>query len=156
MTIERWHPFKELETMRREMDRLWEEFFPTTRREVVGSPWRRLKAEEGVAVPPVDVVDTGEEILIKAEMPGVDKDHVDISIHDNTVSIKGDVSEDRKYKEEDYYIAERSYRSFSRSINIPVKIDADKVKANLKDGILELHLPKAEETKPRKIKVEAG
>ncbi len=156
MTIERWHPFKELETMRREMDRLWEEFFPRTRREVVGSPWRRLQAEEGAAVPPVDVIDTGEEILVKAEMPGVDRDHVDISINENTVNIKGDLREEKKYKEEDYYIAERSYRSFARSITIPVKIDANKVKASLKDGILELHLPKAEETKPKKIQVEAG
>lgn len=155
MALEKWHPLKELEHMKREMDRLWEEFFPASTRSFLG-PWRRSHGEEGVAVPLVDVIDRGDEVVVKAEMPGVDKDHIDISIHENTLTIKGEIKKEKEYKEEDYYLTERTYRSYARTLNIPVKINPDKVKANLREGILEIHLPKSEDTRPKKIKVDVA
>ena len=154
MALEKWHPLKELETMRREMDRIWEDLFPGARR--VETPWRRTAGEKGVAYPAIDILDRANEIVVKAEMPGVAKDDIDISMQENTLTIKGEIKEDKEAKEENYYYSERNYASYMRSINIPFKITADKISAALKDGILTIHLPKATEVLPRKITVEVS
>lgn len=153
MAVEKWHPFKELETIRREMDRLWEEFFPTG----WGRPLARRRIfEEGVAIPAIDLIDKKDEVIAKAELPGVDKDKIDISLDADTLTIKGEVRKDEEIKEEDYYHCERSYRAFARTIGLPTKVDTSKVKASYKDGILEVHLPKVEEVKPKKVKIDIG
>ncbi|MEE9591346.1 MAG: Hsp20/alpha crystallin family protein [Thermodesulfobacteriota bacterium] len=156
MALEKWHPLKELEVMRREMDRLWDEMFTSPRRAFASTPWRRLAAEEGVAIPAVDVIDRKDEVVVKAELPGIDKDKIDISIEDDNLIIKGEVKKEEEVKEEEYYHCERTYKSFARAISIPTKVNSAKVKASFKDGILEVHLPKAEELKPKKVKIEIG
>ena len=156
MAIKKWHPLSELETMRDEMERMWDELFPTRRRSLLGSPWRRLSSEEAVSIPPIDIVDKEDEVLVKLEVPGVEKQHIDVSVHDNTLHIKGEIKEDKEIKEDQYIRRERSYKSFARSISIPADIDEENVKAELKDGILEVHLPRTETQKPKKITVDVS
>ncbi len=155
MALEKWHPLTELEHMRKEMERIWDEFLPSPRRAVL-TPWKRLVGEGDVTLPAVDIIDRDEEILVKIEMPGVSKENIDVSVQENTLTVKGEIKEEKEEKEENYLRRERTYRTFERSINIPVKVAPDKIKAGLRDGILYVHLPKAEETKPRKIKVEVA
>jgi len=154
MALEKWNPFKELDVMRREIDHLWDEFSPTSRRSLFAAPWRALTAAEGVATPAVDVIDRKDSILVRAELPGVDKDKIDITVEDDNLIIKCEVKEEKEVKKEDYYHCERSYRSFARTIALPVKVEAAKVKATFKDGILDVTLPKAEELRPRRVHID--
>lgn len=156
MAVEKWHPFKELETIRREMDRLWDELFPGPRRFRLGLPWWRSVSEEGVAIPALDVIDKKDEILVKAELPGVDKDKIDLSVEKDHLTIKAEIKKEEEVKEENYYHCERSYRRFARTVELPAKVDTAKVKASYKDGILEVHLPKVEEVKAKKVQIEVG
>ncbi|MFQ5585758.1 MAG: Hsp20/alpha crystallin family protein [Thermodesulfobacteriota bacterium] len=154
MALEKWNPFKELDIMRREIDRLWDEFSPTSRKTFFGAPWRALTAEEGVATPAVDVIDKKDAVVVKAELPGIDKEKIDITIEDDNLIIRSELKQEEEVKKEDYYRCERSYRSFARTIALPTKVEASKVKATFKDGILEVNLPKAEELKPKKVHID--
>jgi len=127
--------------------------FPASRRFLRELPWRGGAEKEAVA-PAIDIADRPSEVLIKAEMPGVEKDDLEISIQENTLTISGKIRSEKEEREENYYYRERSYTSYSRTIDIPSKINPDKIKAGLKDGILTVHLPKADEVQPKKIKVE--
>jgi len=92
--------------------------------------------------------------VVKAEIPSVEKENVRISLSDNMLTIKGETKKEEEVKEEDYYYSERSYGSFARTLSLPSKVKSDKIKASFKNGILEIHLPKAEEAKPKEIKIE--
>lgn len=148
MALMKWSPSKEVE-------RWFEEFFeePFQQR-----AWRRfpslkkLRELEEIA-PAIDMYDNKDEVVVKAEIPGVEKENVHISISDNTLTIKGEMKKEEEVKEKDYYYSERSYGSFARALSLPAKVKADKIKANFKDGILEIHLPKVEEAKPKEIKI---
>ena len=149
MALMKWAPS-------REMERLFEEFFedplvPGFRRRL--PMWRRFRDLEGVS-PAVDMIDKKNEIVVKAEVPGVDKDDINISLTDNTLTIKGSTKKEKEEKDEDYYYSEISYGSFARTLTLPEKVQADKVKASFKNGILEIHLPKSPESKAKDIKVE--
>lgn len=156
MALEKWHPLRELESMRKEMDRIWDGLFPAHRSPFMEMPWLRPGAEKGAAVPAIDIIDNETEVLVKVEMPGVAKDSVELSFHDNTLTIKGEIKEEKETKEENYYHMERRYRSYARSVNIPFKVQSEKITAVLKDGILTAHLPKALEVQPKKIKIEVS
>jgi len=152
MSVVKWGPFRELESMRRDMDRLFEEFFePVPGRKRV---WPKL--QQGMIVPSVDVVDRKTEIVVKAELPGVDKDKIDLKITENNLTIRGETRKEEEIKEEDYYSREISCGSFTRTIVLPAEVDSQKAKASFKDGILEIVLPKKEEAKPKEIKVEVS
>jgi HSP20 family protein len=149
MALMKWAPQKEIE---RWFDEFLEEpFFPRMWRKF--PRWRRLKELEEIS-PSVDMFDKKDEIVVKAEIPGVEKENISISLSDNTITIKGEMKKEEEVKEEDYYYSERSYGSFSRSLNLPAKVQAEKIKASFKNGILEIHLPKAEESKPKEVKIE--
>ena len=105
-------------------------------------------------MPRVDVIDRDDEIIVKAEVPGVDKKNLDISVTDNTVSIKGSTSHEEKEEKDDYYHCEISRGSFSRVVTLPAEVEADKASSKFKDGVLELTLPKAKKTKRHTVKVE--
>jgi HSP20 family protein len=156
MALEKWHPLQEIDTMRSVMDRMWEEIFPTPRRALFHSPWRRLASEEDTTTPAVDVIDRSDEVLVRLEMPGVKRDDIDVSVHENTLTVKGEVKKETEQKDEDYCHRERTCRSYARSINLPSKVNEEKIRGFLKDGVLNIHLPKAEEVRPRKIKVETA
>lgn len=152
MPIDKWNPIKELESMRRDMDRIWDDLFPRR----AESPWRRPAGkEDGIAAPAIDIIDRAAEIVVRAEMPGVRKEDIDISLQDGTLTIKGEIKEETSQNEGNYTYSERNYSSFARSLNIPFKIRQDAIKATLKEGVLSIELPKALEEQPRKITVEA-
>lgn len=101
-----------------------------------------------------DVIDRDEDFLVRAEVPGVDKKDIEVSLSDNMLTIKGRVGHEEKEQKKDYYRCEITQGSFSRSVLVPGKFDASKVSASLKDGMLEVTLPKVEVSKRRNIKVE--
>ncbi|MGQ9570846.1 MAG: Hsp20/alpha crystallin family protein [Thermodesulfovibrionales bacterium] len=149
MSIVKWSPFRELETMRRDMEKLFGEFFEPRRR------WLST-FEPGVIVPNVDIYDRKNEIVVKVELPGVEKENIDLTITENNLTIKGDRKREEDIKEEDFYSREISYGNFTRSITLPADVDNSKAKATFKNGILEIILPKKEEAKPKEIKVEVA
>jgi HSP20 family protein len=103
--------------------------------------------------PPVDIYENGDNLVLKAELPGVDPKDVEIRVEDNTLYMKGERKFEKEVKEENYHRVERSYGNFTRSFSLPNSIDADKVSAEYKDGILTLTMPKKEEAKPKTIKI---
>lgn len=104
--------------------------------------------------PTVDIFKKGEDYILKSELPGINKDDIDISIQDNVVTLKGTKNEEKEVEEGNYYHCERVFGSFERSFELPSVIDRKKVKATYKDGILEVILPLAEEAKPQQIKID--
>lgn len=138
-------PFEEMD---RWMDSMTRGFFSPMRWEWPKMPEARLQS------PKVDIVDRDNEILVRAEVPGVDKKDLDVSMTDNTVTIKGSTSHEEKEEKGDYYRHEISKGSFSRTIALPGDVDSDKAKTKFKDGVLEITAPKVEKAKRRTIKVE--
>jgi len=129
------------------MDRLWDEYFGPSR--------RALQPMEEAWMPAIDVSETGERITVKAEIPGMEAKDIDIAIVGDTLTIKGEKKTEREEKEENYHIVERSYGSFSRSMKLPAAVDADKVEATYKNGVLTVSCPKKEEVKPKAIEIKA-
>ena len=104
--------------------------------------------------PSVDVIERDDDIIVKAELPGVDKKDIDVSVTSNSVTIKGSTSHEAKEEKGDYYRCEISQGSYSRTLSLPAEVDEAKTKAKLKDGILELTLPKLTKSKRRSVKIE--
>lgn len=148
-----WRPFRELapfrdfERMRRDMDRLWESFFE---RGV------RRTDEEGEWLPSIDVAETKNDVVVKAEIPGMDPKDIDISLTDGLLTIKGEKKEEREEKEKDYHLVERSYGAFTRSVRLPKEVQRDKINASYRNGILTVTLPKSEEAKKKEVKIKVG
>src|SRR4030043_1111685 len=138
-------PFRDFERMRREMDRFWDSFFDggLRRRTEAGGEW----------LPSLDVSETKNELVVKAEVPGMDAKDIDISLSDGVLTIKGEKKQEKEEKEADYHLVERSYGSFTRSIRLPKEVQNDKISASYKDGILKVTLPKSEEAKKKEIKI---
>jgi HSP20 family protein len=132
-------------SLRQAMDRLFDDSF------VRGS--RALPGDVEAGLLPLDVYQTDNDVVIKATIPGITPEEVDIFITGDTVTIKGEQKEESEVKEEDYMLKERRYGSFSRSITIPVSVKSDKADATFDNGVLTLTLPKAEEIKPKQIKI---
>jgi len=147
MDLIQWKPFREVSRLRSEMDRLWDEYF--------GAGRRALQPLEESWLPAVDVSETGEKITVTAEIPGMEAKDIDISIVGDTLVIKGEKKSEKEEKEENYHMVERSYGSFSRSMKLPAAVDADKVDATYKNGVLTVVLPKKEEVKPKAIEIKA-
>ncbi len=145
MAIARWEPFRELMTAQRDFDRLFREAFAPAMHE--GEASTRTWA------PPVDIYENGDNLVLKAELPGINPDDVEIRVEDNNLYLKGERKFEKEVKEENYHRVERTYGSFARAFSLPNSIDSDKVAANYKDGVLTLTLPKREEAKPRTIKI---
>lgn len=145
-----WSPFEEMERLfENSLAQGW--MRPFSQRWL--QPGEALMPFEG-KIPKVDVIDRDGEILVKAELPGVDKKDIDVSVTNNTVTIKGSTSKEEKEEKGDYYRCERSSGSFARTISLPADVNEDKVKAKYRDGVLELMLPKLHETKRQSIKIE--
>jgi HSP20 family protein len=143
--ISPWKPFRELERMRREMDRLWDSFFE-------GKPAKRGE-EAGEWLPTLDVSETKNELVIRAEIPGIDPKDIDISLVNDILTVKGEKKQEKEEKDENYHLIERSYGSFSRTIRLPKEVQSDKINASYKNGILKVALPKSEEAKKKEIKI---
>ena len=102
-------------------------------------------------LPVVDIYDNDDTIVIKAELPGVDKKDVEVDVNGRILTLKGERATDNEVKTDDYYRRERSFGKFERSFTLPADVDPDKIKADFKDGILKLNIPKPETHKPKQI-----
>ena len=142
--ITRWEPFRDFVSMRKDMDRLMDEFFsaPST----VKSGW---------GLPMIDLYQTDDDVVVKATLPGLDPEDLDIQVIGDTLTIRGELKKETEEKEKTYHIRENQYQSFSRSVTLPTMVKADKANAEMKNGVLTLTLPKADETKPKVITVKA-
>jgi HSP20 family protein len=139
--VVRFDPFRDITSLRDEMNRL----FSRTLGEgaSAGSAW----------TPAVDIFDTAEAIVLKAELPGLTPDDIDIEVDDNVLTIKGERRFEDKVEEGRYYRLERAYGQFSRSVTLPQGVKADEISASFDQGVLQVRVPKADEVKPRKISV---
>ena len=144
MALVPWRPLAEIDSLRREMDRLWERFFGERPVEWLGGEW----------VPPLDVSETKNDLIVKAELPGIDPKEVEVTIANGVLTIKGEKKQEKEEKGENYHLMERSYGAFSRSIRLPSDVDEGKIKATYKDGILKVVLPKSEKAKEKTVKIE--
>jgi HSP20 family protein len=142
--IVRWDPFAELEQMRRSMDRVFGEFRPY-----------RLAADIGTefGYVPLDVTEADDHFEVKASLPGVKPEEVDVQVHGDVVTIKGETKAETEEKEKNWLRRERRYGAFARTFKLPTEIDAKKAKADFEDGVLVLTLPKSETARPKSIKV---
>jgi HSP20 family protein len=145
-------PFMDLTRWETDMDRMMEGFFGRNRRPWGPSLWSRRGLHE-LTTPMVDVYEEKDDVVVKAELPGMTKDDIEVDISDRYLTLKGEKKKEEKIEEEDYFACERTYGAFHRSVELPKDVQADKVKASFKDGILEIRLPKTEEAKTREIKV---
>jgi len=134
------------------MERRFEDIFD---RPFLPAVWRRIPTVDMGWAPAIEVFEKEDKFVVKAELPGMKEEDIDISVVGDTLTVKGERKAESEVKEEDYYCCERSYGSFSRSIAVPSNVDAKKIEANYEDGVLEVSLPKAPEVKPKKIAVSA-
>jgi HSP20 family protein len=147
MNIVRWQPLTELMTMRQAMDRLFEDSFTT--------PFRLIGATADGLTTPIDIYHTDKDIVVKAALPGVKPEEVDITVTGDTLNIKGETKAEEEIKQEDYLYRERHYGTFHRTVVLPSGLNTDKSEAKFEDGMLTLTIPKLERTKPKAIKVKA-
>lgn len=141
----RWEPFRDMVSLREAMDRLFEDSLV---RPGVGWP-----ARAGAEVLAVDVYETDDSVVVKTAVPGISPEDLDVSVTGDVLTIRGETKAEEEIKEDNYIRRERRYGSFSRSLTIPVPVVADKADAEFENGVLKLTLPKAEEIKPKAIKV---
>ena len=141
MNIIPWKPFNELTTFRREMDSLWDRFFPETPFEerYGGSEW----------LPSVDLKETKDKLVVKAELPGLEAKDVELILTDNILTIRGEKNEEHEEKGEHRFFVERYSGRFERQIKLPALVKTDKIDATFDKGILTINLPKTEEAKKK-------
>jgi len=149
----RVEPVKALSPLE-EMERRFEGLFrrPFSLLSPAWLPRLRMPELEELA-PTVDIFEEGGDVVIKAELPGIKKEDIDVKLTDNTITISGEKKKEEKVEKKNYYWMERSYGSFSRSFGLPSEVQTDKVKAQFKDGILEIRVTKTEEAKQKEKKV---
>ncbi len=146
MAVARWTPMPNVASLQNEMNRMFQQFVRGGNGEEAGwglHTW----------TPPVDIYETDEALILKAELPGISKDDVSVEIHQNTLILRGQRQHEAEVKEDKYHRVERAYGTFQRSFVLPTLVDQDKVQATYKDGVLELRLPKSEAAKPRRIAI---
>lgn len=141
---ETWSPFEQLSRLRDEIDNLFSAPFQELSR---GGQFFNEWA------PALDVYEDKDNVFVKAELPGMKKEEIDVSLHDNALTISGERKVEKKHEEAENYRSERFFGRFTRSVTLPVPVETDKVKASYKDGILTITLPKSEKAKPKQIEV---
>ena len=144
-TVVRWDPFSEFRGLRHAMDRGLVQFYGPT-------IWRN---GETTLTFPVDLSETDGQVVVKAALPGIQPENVDISVSDGVLTIKGETKSEEKSDTENYHRREIRYGAFSRAIALPSEVDDAKAEAEFRDGVLTVTLPKAEEVRPKQIKVKA-
>jgi len=149
MAIVRWEPFREFTTLQNEMNRLFNTVFDAPAPGNGGSTMRRW-------MPAMDLVETEDNFVLRADLPGMKEDDVKIEFEDGTLTVSGERKAEHETKNEGYYRVERAFGSFSRSLTLPQGVDAEAVTANFENGVLEVRIPKPEERKPRRIEIGGG
>lgn len=145
MAIIRWDPFREMVTLREKMNRLFEDAVSSQRedRDMVSSTW----------APAVDIFETETEIVLTAEVPGIEEKDIEVKLEDSTLTLRGERRFEKETKEENYHRIERSYGSFFRSFTLPNYVDQEKIKAEHEYGVLKVFLPKKMESKTRSVTI---
>ena len=147
MAIVRWlDPFRDLSSIQERMNQIFEDALARSRGRDEG-------LRTGMWTPAVDIYEKNDSVVVKAELPGVERDQISVEVKDGILTLRGERKFERDVKEESYHRVERSYGTFLRSFSLPVSVDQDQVKATFRDGVLEVELPKKEQAKPRQIQV---
>jgi HSP20 family protein len=149
MAIVRWEPFRDLMGLQERMNRLFDEAFRGARGTGQEDDW----SLGGSWAPAVDIYEQEGNIVLKAELPGIDPKDVDVRVENNVLTLRGERKFDNEVKRDNYHRVERAYGAFSRSFTLPNVIDTDRIKAEYKDGVLRMTLPKKEEAKPKQIAI---
>ena len=150
MAIVRWEPFRELATLQSEVNRLFNSAFdaPTQAGNGGGAARRWM--------PAMDLVETGDHFVLRADLPGLSEEDVKIEVEDDVLTISGERRSEHETKKEGYHRVERAFGSFSRSLTLPRGVNAEQVEASFDKGVLEVRIPKPEESKPRRISIGIG
>ena len=146
MNLVKWNPWREMDTYQERINRFFD--WPA-----LPSEWRGDETGMGSWKPVVDIYEDEKNIVIKAELPGVDKKDIHVDIKDRVLTLSGERSYENEVKEDNYYRRERTYGKFQRAFSLPDTLDPDKIKADFKDGVLKIDIPKPEEKKPKQITV---
>ena len=146
MNLVKWNPWRETSTLPGRLNRLFDDPFFS-----IG----RMADENGLGSwnPAVDLYEKDDHYMIKAELPGVDKKDINIDLKDRLLTLSGERSHDNEVKEENYYRKERSYGRFQRAFRLPADVDSDKIKAEFKDGLLQVEVPKPEQIKAKEVTI---
>jgi HSP20 family protein len=148
--ITRYDPLGEMVSLRSAMDRLFEDSF------VSPLTWRTIGGGNDNLTPPIDVHETADEIVVTASLPGMKADDVEITMTGQTLTMRGEFKADEEIQKDQYLYRERRFGSFSRTVQLPTRVEGDRAQANFTDGVLRLSIPKAEEVKPRQIRINAS
>ena len=150
MALIRWEPVRELSSIQNEMNRLFNTFFDApSAGENSGTSLRRW-------IPAMDLVETDDDFVLRADLPGLSENDVNIELEDNVLTISGERKAEHEERKEGYYRVERASGQFTRSLTLPEGVDPDAVKASFDRGVLEVRVPKPEQRKPRKVTISAG
>src|SRR5436309_13491537 len=150
MALIRWEPVRELSSIQNEMNRLFNTFFDEpSAGENSGTSLRRW-------IPPMDLVETDDDFVLRADLPGLTEADVNIELEDSVLTVSGERKAEHEERKEGYYRVERASGNFSRSLTLPEGIDPEKVQASFEHGVLEVRIPKPGQRKPRKVTISAG
>jgi HSP20 family protein len=149
MALIRWEPVRELNTLQSEMNRLFNTLFDTPMPGDGGSAARRW-------IPAMDLVETDEDFVLRADLPGLSEGDVNIELEDNVLTVSGERKSEHEERKEGYYRVERASGTFSRSLTLPEGVNPEQIKASFDRGVLEVRIPKPEERKPRKVAISVG
>jgi HSP20 family protein len=149
MALIRWEPVRELNTLQSEMNRLFNNLFDAPLPNGGATGVRRW-------LPPMDLVETDDDFVLRADLPGLAENDVNIELEDNVLTISGERKTEHEEKQEGYYRVERASGSFSRSLTLPEGVNPEAIKASFDKGVLEVRIPKPEERKPRKVAISVG
>ena len=145
--ITRYDPLGEMVSLRSAMDRLFEDSF------VSPLTWRTINGAADTVTPPIDVHETPDELVVTAALPGMNAEDVEITMTGQTLTLRGEFKADEEISREQYLYRERRFGSFSRTLQLPVRVQGDQAQASFSEGVLTLSIPKAEEVKPRQIRI---
>lgn len=142
-SITRWDPFRGLTTLQDEVNRLFDSTFKANSDSSTVTAW----------APAVDIYETENEVVVKADLPDLTEKHIDVRVENSTLTIRGDRKFDQTVKEDNFLRVERAYGAFSRSFSLPNTVNTEAIQASYKDGVLKVELPKRAESKPKQVKV---
>ena len=146
MTLVRWRPMRDLWSIQEEVNRTFDDFFGRTAREFTNGHW----------APAVDIAENKDNLTVNVEVPGMKKEDVKVTFQDGILTIKGERKQEKEEKKRDYHYMERSFGSFRRSVQLPSTVDAEKVDATFKNGVLTVKLAKRADAKPKRITVRSA
>jgi HSP20 family protein len=146
MALVRWDPTREVDSLQSEMNRLFDTFFGG---QATNGSVRRW-------VPPMDLVETDDHLVLKADLPGLDTDDVNIEVKDGVLTVSGERGTEHEERADGFYRVERAFGGFSRSMSLPENVDAERINARFDKGVLEVRIPKPEERKPHRVQIGAS